>query len=1531
MDERQDDGPHAGEPPGTVAPVGFAERAVLPFPVVGIGASAGGIEALEAFFDGTSPDSGMAFIVVQHLSPEHQSLMAEILARHTSMPVHQIDDGMPVKPNCVYVIAPGYTLTIADGCLHLGAPVEKRGHRRPVDDFFRSLAAEQKEKAIAVILSGTGTNGTAGAQAIKAAGGICIAQNPESAAFPGMPRSLIQAGYADQVLDPSEIPRILQRFVNHPYVGVEPDARDAEEALQRDRAHLREVLAILRTRTRHDFSGYRKPTLLRRIQRRMGLSAVTKLTEYAAVLRDRHEEVIALANDLMINVTGFFRDPEAWEALRTTVIGPLVAGRENAEPIRAWVTACASGEEAYTLAMLIADEIRAQNVERPEVKIFATDTADKSLAFARAGVYPGGIEGDISPERLDRYFDKDEHTYRVKKEIRDMVVFAPQDVLRDPPFSRVDLATCRNLLIYLEPETQRRVITLLHFSLREGGYLFLGTTETYGASEHLFEVVSKRWRIYRRVGVGHHRFQEIPNFLAPVPEDLIRGIEAPHPAGIRPSATLLIQRSLLERYGPPTVVVDRADQIVYFHGATDPYLAHPAGEPTRDLLQLLRPALRFPVRNALRTATRDNRAATSRAEIGNGSSAPRTVEITAEPVIGGKTPEYFMVSFLVVVAGQIIDPTALPSPANPATRLHGEEGGQDLSADSEIQTLRRELQNTIEAFEATSEELKASNEETISINEELQSSNEELETGKEELQSVNEELITVNNQLQTKIAQLEATTNDLANLLSSTDIAVVFLDAEFRVRRFTPAVNDLFDLIESDVGRPVTDLAQKFTDENLLPDARQVLHRLIPIEREIRSHSGRWYLRRTLAYRTTENHIEGVVITFVDIGARKQAEQEILAAHDRVQAVVDQMPTAVLILEAPSGRLLFANQRAATMFGHGVPHPILRDKPGPVPRMQGMRPGGNAYRAEEWPLMRSLTTAEIVTDEEIEIISPAGEALILSLSSAPVRTASGETVAVVGTFTDITQRKATERNLRDLAERFRVLVESAGDVCSFFVSPDGRITIWNKGAERMLGWTEKDIIDQSAAILFTPDDRAMGVPEREIRKAASTGRAADERWHVRKDGSLFWASGVMSSVLGPSGELQGFVKFMRDATEHKLAEDQLYAATVAAEEAQARAMDANKAKDEFISTVSHELRTPLNTIRLWARMLESDKLPENDRAEGIRMIERAAVAQQQLVDDLLDVSRIASGKLRLALRDTRLAEAIEGAVEAIRPVSISRGVRVTAQISADIGIVRADPDRIQQVVWNLLSNAVKFTPSNGTVRLTARREGKIVEIKVIDSGIGIRAEFLPHVFDRFRQAEVGTTRSHSGLGLGLSIARQLVELHGGSISVSSDGEGHGATFVVSLPLPARDAASGEEEGERPPPAPDEDLTGIHVLLVEDEVSARDTVKRLLETCGARVRTVDSVAAAREAFGIELPDLIISDVGLPVEDGYSLLKFVRTRTENGAADIPALALTAFARAEDRRHALEAGFNEHLAKPVDPDRLLRVAARLVRTGG
>jgi PAS domain S-box-containing protein len=549
------------------------------------------------------------------------------------------------------------------------------------------------------------------------------------------------------------------------------------------------------------------------------------------------------------------------------------------------------------------------------------------------------------------------------------------------------------------------------------------------------------------------------------------------------------------------------------------------------------------------------------------------------------------------------------------------------------------------------------------------------------------------------------------------------------------------------------------------------------------------------------------------------------------------------------------------------------------------------------------------------------------MSSTPVKDQDGRVVIVAATFIDITERRLAAQRLRDSEQRLHLLIDSALDYAIFMIDLDGRIISWNRGAERLLGWTDQEAIGRSGAMIFTPEDRGAGVPEREMESAHRDGRAADERIHLRKDGERFWANGVLMAVYDEKGTLCRYAKIIRDESDRKAAEEELQRALHEAERVRASAEGANRAKDEFISTISHELRTPLNTIRLWARMLRSERLPEHDRIEGVRMIDRSAEAQQHLIDDLLDVSRMSAGQLRLNLRLTRLADAVRAAVEAVQPSADVRKVQLIAKLSEDVGTVRADPERIQQVIWNLVSNAVKFTPAGGRIDVEMKRNGGEVTISVQDSGIGIRADFLPHVFERFRQAEVITTRQHGGLGLGLAIAKQLVELHGGTITAHSEGEDRGARFTVHLPLARASADAQEQIHERRGAI--HSLNDLRILLVEDDAGSRMATARALELRGGVIDAVANVPSALAAYTQMRPDAMILDIGLPGEDGYSLIQRLRNmETAERLSRVPAVALTAFARMHDRERALNAGFDEHLPKPVDVDTLVTTLLRLTQ---
>ena len=1123
-------------------PVDHEQPPRLSFPVVGIGASAGGLEAMIEFLTALPQDSGMAYVFIQHLPPERNSLLAEILSKKTRMPVQQVEDGMEVRPDHLYVIRPGHVLTIRDGRLHLGAETERRGTTRPVDDFFKSLAEEQRERAIGVILSGMGSNGTAGAQAIKAVGGLCVAQDPETAQFPSMPRHLIDQGYADYVLRPSDMPDMLRRYAGHPYAR--EGGQDADEQLRRNALHVHEILAILRTRTRQDFSAYRKPTLLRRIQRRMGLARVTDVGDYARRLRQNAMEVSALADDLLIHVTGFFRDREAWEALRDKVIAPLVSRRDPEGEVRAWVTACSSGEEAYSLAILLVEEAERQG--KPlTIKVFATDMAQRTLEHARSGLYPDGIEAEIEPERLERYFEKDGSSYRVRPYLRECVIFAPQNVLSDPPFSRLDVISCRNLLIYLEPEHQQRVLSLLHFGLREGGALFLGSSETVASMEELYEVVDKRARIYRRVGPTRHG-----NAHFPLPRAFRRAAGAaagntdaggpgasaaaaaaaarePFLAGRRltaaPSIGLITHRTLLERHLRAAVTIDRDNRVLYYHGNTRPFLAQPQGEPTRDLMALAREGLRGPIRIAINRSGAEHAAVTvvdGWMEVEPGRQAH--VAVTASPAVSDDpaNPEYFVVSF------DQFDDLHVGGRGG-GTSGNGDEDAEGDGAEAELRRVREELQRTIEELQTSNEELKAANEEVTSINEELQSSNEELETSKEEMQSLNEELTTVNAQLQAKMEEHQDARNDMTALLSSTAIAMLFLDNTFRIRRYTPAVRGLMDLIPADAGRPLKDLNRKFDDPSLDGDVRAVLEKLVPLEREVPAADGKHYLRRALPYRTMDDRIDGVVVTFVDVTERRRAEIERAALRELAEKTVETLHEPLLVLRADL-TVERANPAFYRHFKVSAGETLGR-------KIYDLGNGQWNIPALRKALEEVLPANKAFNDYEVTQEFPGVGRRVMFLNG---RQLNHVQLILLG-IRDVTDRHDTEAALRGSEERFRTLVQSLHDYAMLMTDPDGVITEWSEGAQRVTGFAAAEAVGKHVSLLYTPEQVQDGYVEREFGEAAETGRAEREDWRVRRNGERFWCNEVVHAVRDAGGRVTAFAKISRDLGDHKWIETAL--------------------------------------------------------------------------------------------------------------------------------------------------------------------------------------------------------------------------------------------------------------------------------------------------------------------------------------------------------------------------------------------------------
>jgi two-component system, chemotaxis family, CheB/CheR fusion protein len=1075
--------------------------------VVGIGASAGGVEALSRFFDAMPPDSGAAFVIVLHLDPTRESQMAHVLSSHTKMSVVQVADDMQIVSNTVYVIAPDKDLTVRGGTLHLANPAESRGHRHPVDVLFRSLAADQGERTIAIILSGTGSNGTDGLKEVKAAGGLILIQDPPTAKFDGMPRSAIAAGMADHIVAPEAMPEILVRYINQEYIKQPHDGETAATAAQ---PTIDQILTLLFTRTGNDFRNYRRSTIQRRIQRRLSLKNIETLAAYMNELRSNAEEAPLLVKDLLINVTSFFRDAEAWKALASLVIAPLVAARDNGSTIRAWVPGCSTGEEAYTLAMLISEQASLAN-KKFDIKVFATDAREDNLKAARDGIYPLAAVTGLSSTRQRVFFEKIEAAYQVKKEIRNMVVFAPQNLLRDPPFSHLDLVSCRNLLIYLEPEAQQSIIALFHFSLEEGGYLLLGNTETLGRHEAMFEIVSKKWRIFRRAGPTR---LDIVNF--PVLRGTARSTKNKDEVAAQVDNLIalptgdIVRRALLEHFAPAAVLIDRNCRVVYFHGSTGNYLEQPTGEPSKDLFLMTRDGLTAKLRAAVRTAMSENRSVQFSASVKHNSIiSPVSVSVT--PLAPGANGQaHVLISFA--------PESRVNSSSNNGTAINAVS---DLVLQDELTAIRSELQNTIEHLETTNEELKASNEEATSMNEELQSTNEELETSKEEMQSFNEELHTVNSQLQHKVRELEDIANDLNNLLAGTETATLFVDANLCVKWFSPGTRELFNFIASDVGRPISHLARKFDDENLLSDADKVLRTLVVLEKEVAATEDRWFLRRMLPYRTLDNHIAGVVITFFDITEHKHAETARRESEVQYRLLFNSIDEGFCVLEkietamgVPSDfRFIEINPAFERQVGtEGVIGKTLREL---FPQA-----------TEDWYSIHDevLTTGQPRRYEHG--IGNTGR--ILDLYEFPLNDIKKRQFAII--FQDITERKIAA----SVGAKLTSLVESSDDMISS-VDVNCNFTSWNAGAEQMFGYSAEEVLFKSSQILVASNQSAV------LPNAIKHFKDGGETVHIeaerrRKDASMVWISLTISPLKSKENELVGASVIGRDITERRKAE-----------------------------------------------------------------------------------------------------------------------------------------------------------------------------------------------------------------------------------------------------------------------------------------------------------------------------------------------------------------------------------------------------------
>jgi two-component system, chemotaxis family, CheB/CheR fusion protein len=1027
-----------------------------PVIVAGIGFSTGGVKSLKQFFAQMPAGHGVAFVLIRCADPSHEDLTAGTLRNQTAFEVVEATDGIPVMADRIYVIPPDKFLNI-NGCrITLQEPILCNGLLMPIDHFFCSLATDQRSRGCGIVLSGPGSDGTLGLSEIKAAGGRTLVEDPGSAEFPEMPRNAIEAGVVDAILPAETMAKAIIAMAEE----VSARTCNAPKESPEFDANLRAVLEILRQKVGHDFRCYKPNTLVRRIRRRMTLGKIPTFADYAQFLQEHPEEVSFLKKDLLIGVTEFFRQPQAWEVLEKRVIAPIVENAPPGSEIRVWVPGCSTGKEAYSLAMLLSDQAESSG-KKVAIQIFATDSDSASLATARSGTYSEEEIGEnVSPERLKRFFARKDGRFQVVKRIREQIVFAPQNLTTDPPFSKLDLISCRNLLIYLDQSVQEKIIALFHFALREGGFLFLGSAETVGEREDLFGPVSKKWRIYRRMGVGRPVGVEIPARPTAGLQLAPGHLQAP-PYAPKSSLASLAQQMLLDRFAPACVMIDRRFQVLYVHGKVEDYLTFPPGELTTRVVDMAREGVRARLRGAIDKCLEINRSVSVTARVRRGEkSVP--VKATVSPL---KYPRE--TDGLLLIAFEDYRFSAGTS------RRKSTRESDTHQLEDELKITREELQSTIEQLETSNDQLKASNEEVIAANEELQSANEEMETSKEELQSLNEELNTINARLQEKVDELENVNNDLLNLLSSTSIATVFLNKDLKIKRFTPPSTRFFSLIHSDLGRPIADVLRRFRDETLLDDARQVLADLTPIAAEVQADDEQWYIRRITPYRTQDDRIEGVVVTFSDVTELKRSEQ-----RNRYLADLLERSDQPFGVGYPEGAFGFVNAAFERLTGYS------RDELKAMDWVRTLTPP-EWQKTEQAKLEEIHRTGQPARYEK-EYVRKDGTRVPIELLVHLVTDGLGKPLHYYSFLTDLTERKKAEQALRTAHARNVDILESIGD--GFFsLDREWRVTYINERGARLLGKPLESLLGRS---LWESFPEAAGSRFQEAYQQVMTDRAA---------------------------------------------------------------------------------------------------------------------------------------------------------------------------------------------------------------------------------------------------------------------------------------------------------------------------------------------------------------------------------------------------------------------------------------------------------
>jgi two-component system CheB/CheR fusion protein len=1485
------------------------------FPIVGIGASAGGLEAFTSLLTHLPRNPGMAFVLVQHLDPKRDSMLTEILTRSSQMPIHEVRDRMPVRVDEAYVIPANADIAVVDGSFRVSRRNGKQDRFMPIDSFFRSLAQRYRSRAIGIVLSGTLSDGALGLRAIKAEGGVTFAQDERSAKFPEMPRAAIAAGSVDFIYPPEKIASELVQMGKHPYIRPAPQAPEAEPRIEGP-DHQR-ILALLRTATGVDFSGYRQTTVKRRIARRMALRRVESLRKYYELLRKEPAEVHALHEDILITVTAFFRDPDVFQSLKKSVFPSFRKDRGPHAPIRIWIPGCSTGEEVYSIAIALF-EVLQESDRSPPVQIFATDVSEAAIDKARAGVYLDSAVVDVSPERVRRFFVKTDGGWQISKTIRDVCVFAHQNITSDPPFSNLDLISCRNLLIYLEPSLQKRVLPIFHYGLRPMGFLLLGNAESITGFGDLFVPLDRNHRIFAkrpgsasgRLEFGRRAQAQEENGASPPPvaADRVMPIDLQREA----------DRLVIGRYGPAGVLINDAFEILQFRGRTSPYLEAASGAASLNILKMAREGLLVELRSSILKARKTGKPVRRERLHVRQDGSFRDVNLEVVPIRQeGNGIHHFLVLF------EDAEHKARAERASAAERKPRPSGRAAhetiVKLEQELTATKDYLQSIIEEQEASNEELKSANEEILSANEELQSTNEELETAKEELQSTNEELTTVNEELQNRNLELSQVNSDMQNLLVGTEIAIVMLGSEGRLRRYTPQAGRLMNLIPADVGRRISDIKPNLKIGDLDEVVRGVMENAGPREREVQDEQGNWFLMRAKPYRTLDNRIDGAVISFYDIDPLKRSLEQVNRARDYAEALVETVRESLIVLDGAL-RVRAANHSFYRSF-QTAPTAVEGRDFLELWRLDAQDPH---LRERLSKITRETPLQDYEIDQDIQ---PVGHRALL-LNARRVRL-PGEAAEVQSlillAIDDVTERERAETALRASESRYRRIFETAREGIWILDGSTGEIIDANPYLLELLGYRRDDLVGKKPWESGVFENASLA--RQRFRATKANGFSFEPEVPLRtRDARRVVVETITNTYeVGGRTVMQGNI---RDISERVRLQDQL------------RQVQKLDSIGRLAGGIAHDFNNLLNIISAHLSLLRRPS-DETKRAESAAAIQKAVERGTAVVRQLLTFARKGDASFESTDANTVVRE-----VASMLRETFPKQTRVAIKLKEELPAIHADPNQIHQAVLNLAVNARDAMPDGGTLTLgtddvdgdVVRRKfpevgGKrYVELCVADTGTGMDEDTRRRIFEPFF-----STKGSGGQGMGLAVVYGIVNSHHGMIDLESD-PGKGTTFRIYLP--ASDGAVGgsadpDSAETKTPVAPEEQRASGRIrtepgvaptlLLVEDEEALLGPVRTILEEEGYAVLTAsDGLEAVRmHAEHAERIAAVLLDLSLPRLGGWQAFLRMRERDPHLRCVVASGNIDPEQRAAMRKQ----GVNVSIRKPYGSAEMLRAVRQVL----